>query len=75
MHARLGQLAHTIFSRHRNTPYKKGVVAQMPLAEDDDMIKAFPPDRANQPFRMSILPWRAGRGWAITNAHGREAAG
>jgi hypothetical protein len=34
-------------------------VAQVALAEDDDMIKEFPPDRANQPFRMAILPWRA----------------
>ena|ERR1700731_3616164 len=46
----------------------------MPLAEDDDMVKAFPPDRANQPFRMPILPWRAGRGWPVTNAHGIEFA-
>jgi hypothetical protein len=26
-------------------------VAQVPLAEDDEMVKTFPPDRANQPFR------------------------
>ncbi len=47
----------------------------MPLAEDDDMVKTFPPDRANQPFRMSILPWRAGRGWPVTNAHGAKPPG
>jgi hypothetical protein len=47
----------------------------MPLAEDDDMVKAFPPERANQPFRMSILPWRAGRGWAVTTAHGTKPSG
>ena len=47
----------------------------MPLAKDDDMVKAFPPDRANQPFRMSILPWRAGRSWPVTNAHGTKPPG
>jgi hypothetical protein len=30
-------------------------VAQVPLAEDNDMIKTFPSDRANQPFRISVL--------------------
>ena len=44
-------------------------MAQVPLAEDDDMIKTFPSDRANQPFRMSILPWRLGRGWPVANVH------
>jgi hypothetical protein len=29
-------------------------VAQVPLAEDNDMIKTFPSNRANQPFGMSI---------------------
>ena len=47
----------------------------MPLTEDDDMVKALPPDRANQPFRMSILPWRAGRGWPVANAHGTKPPG
>jgi hypothetical protein len=45
-------------------------MAQVPLAEYDDMT--FPPDRANQPFPMSILPWRLGRVWAVTNAHGAK---
>ena len=30
--------------------------AQVGLAEDDDMIEAFPADRANQSFRMPVLP-------------------
>jgi hypothetical protein len=47
----------------------------MLLAKDDDMVKAFSPDRANQPFRMSILPWRAGRSWPVTNAHGTKSPG
>jgi hypothetical protein len=32
-------------------------VAQAPLAEDNDMIKTFTSDPANQPFRISILRW------------------
>ena len=35
-------------------------MAQVPLAKDDDMVKTFLPDRADQPFRMAILPWRLG---------------
>ena len=30
--------------------------AQMGFAEDDDVIDAFPTDRADQPLRMPILP-------------------
>ena len=44
----------------------------MSFAEDDDMVKTLPPDRANQPFRMAILPWRSRRGGPITNAHGAK---
>ena len=29
---------------------------QMGLAEDDGVIEAFPPDRADQPLRMPVLP-------------------
>src|SRR5450755_3347981 len=47
-------------------------VAQVSLAEDDDMIKTFPSDRADQPFSISILPWRSWRGWPVTNAHGAK---
>jgi hypothetical protein len=30
--------------------------AQMGLAEDDDVIEAFPADRADEPLRMPVLP-------------------
>jgi hypothetical protein len=30
--------------------------AQMDLAENDDVIEAFPADRADQSLRMSVLP-------------------
>ena len=38
-----------IFVRQQN-------VAQMALAEDYDMINAFPPDRTDQPFCVAVLP-------------------
>jgi hypothetical protein len=50
-------------------------LAQVPLAENHDMVEAFPPERANQPFRMPILPWRAWRNRLITNAHGTKPPG
>jgi len=31
-------------------------LTQMGVAEDDDVIEAFPPDRADQSLRMSVLP-------------------
>ena len=31
-------------------------LAQMGLAEDDDVIQAFPADRADQSLRMPVLP-------------------
>jgi hypothetical protein len=32
-------------------------LAEVLLAEYHDMIKALPSDRADEPLRMSILPW------------------
>ena len=31
----------------------------MPLADYYDMVKAFPPQRANHSLRIGVLPWRA----------------
>ena len=45
----------------------------MSLAEDDGMIKALPSDRANKSLRISVLPRRAWRGRAVTNAHCTKA--
>src|SRR6266404_9879328 len=33
------------------------------------MVEHFPPDRANQPFSICVLPWRSWRSWSVTNAH------
>ncbi len=50
-------------------------MAEVPFAKHNDMIKAFPPERANQPFRIPILPWRARRNWPVTNAHSPKPPG
>jgi hypothetical protein len=44
----------------------------MGLAEDDDVIEAFPADRADQPFRMSVLPRRPWGCRVISDAHRRK---
>ena len=30
---------------------------QVLLAEHDHMVEAFPPDRSDDPFAVSVLPW------------------
>src|SRR5260370_6711400 len=42
---------------------------QMGLAQDQDMVQAFSPDRADEPFYVSVLPGRAGRSWSVADAH------
>jgi len=32
-------------------------VAKMPLAKHNYIVQAIPPDRADQPFRIAVLPW------------------
>src|SRR6476469_5361454 len=49
-------------------------VTNMPLAEYNNMVKAFPPDRTDQPFSICVLPWRARRRRSITNAHGSNSS-
>ena len=45
----------------------------MPFAKNDDVIKAFAPERADQALTVSVLPRRARSGWLIANAHGANA--
>ena len=49
--------------------------AQMGFAEDDDVIEAFPADRADQSLRMPILPRRPSSRRVISDAHGRKPPG
>src|SRR3979490_3265316 len=50
-------------------------MAKMPLAEHDNVVKSFPPDRTDRPFTISVLPRRSRRGWPIPNAHRPGVAG
>jgi len=47
----------------------------MRLAEYDEMVEAFTPERADQPFGVSILPGRARCDWMIADAHRANAPG
>src|ERR1700674_4361534 len=47
---------------------------QMDLAQDNDVVHTFTPDRSDQPFGKAILP---GRGWCgrpVPDAHGAQSA-
>src|ERR1700722_4183150 len=44
-------------------------VTEVALAEYNNVVKAFPPDRTDQPFSISILPRGARRRRSIANAH------
>ena len=46
---------------------------QVSLAEDENVIEAFPANRADQPFRMPVLPERFRRDRVIADAHGCKA--
>src|SRR3981189_1081527 len=76
------------FSRHRRVLVDRKVrasrviigrvrsqqMAKMPLAEHDNVVKTFPPDRTDRPFTISVLPRRSRRSWPIPNAHRPKAA-
>ena len=49
-------------------------LAQMDLAQDNDVVQALTPDRSDQPFGEAILP---GRSWCyglVPDAHGAQSA-
>jgi hypothetical protein len=45
---------------------------QVGVAEDDDVIEAFPADRADQSLRMPVLPGRPWGGRVISDAEGSK---
>src|SRR5437667_10653286 len=49
-------------------------MAEMPLAEHDNVVKTFPPDRTDRPFTISVMPRRSRRGWSIPSAHRPKVA-
>jgi hypothetical protein len=46
----------------------------VPLAEHNNVVKAFPADRTDQPFGISILPRGTRRCRSIANAYRSESA-
>src|SRR5260370_7627140 len=44
-------------------------VTEVPLSKHNNVVKAFPSDRTDQPFGVSILPRGAWRRWSVANAH------
>src|SRR5467141_2275330 len=49
-------------------------LAQMHLAQDNDVVHTFTPDRSDQPFGKAILPGRGWRGRLVPDAHGAKSA-
>jgi hypothetical protein len=45
-------------------------VTEVPFTEHDDVIDTLSSDRTSQPFRISVLPRRSGRGRSISDAPG-----
>src|SRR6202035_4912467 len=48
--------------------------AQMHLAEDNDVVHTFTPDRSDQPFGKAILPRRGWCGRLVPDAHSVQSA-
>jgi hypothetical protein len=46
----------------------------MRLAQDNDVVHTFTPERAVQPFSKAILPRRGWRNGLIADAHGTQSA-
>ena len=44
-------------------------VTEVALAEHNNVVEAFPSDRTDQPFGISVLPWGTRRRRLIANAH------
>ena len=49
-------------------------MAKMPLAQHDNVVKAFPSDRTDQPFGICVLPRGTWRCWPIADAYRSESA-
>src|ERR1700761_6089457 len=49
-------------------------VTEVSLAQGDNVVKAFPSDRADQPFSICVLPRGAGRRWSVANAYRSQSA-
>jgi hypothetical protein len=48
-------------------------VTEVSLVEHNNVVKAFPSDRTDQPFGTCVLPRRPGRCWSVANAYRSES--
>src|SRR4030088_3171209 len=49
-------------------------LTEVSLAEHNNVVKAFPSDRTDQPFGICVLPRGARRCWTVADAHRSESA-
>src|SRR6266403_1603208 len=49
-------------------------VTEVSLTEHNNVVKAFPSDRTDQPFSICVLPWGTRRCWPVANGHGSKSA-
>jgi hypothetical protein len=49
-------------------------LAQVGLAQDDDMVHTLAPDRSDQPFGEAVQPRRGWRNRLVSDAHGAQSA-
>src|SRR3984893_12938921 len=49
-------------------------VTEVALAKYNNVVKAFPSDRTDQPFGICVLPRGARRCWSVANAYRSESA-
>src|SRR5580692_8198400 len=56
------------------THVRKQDVTEVSLAEHNNVVKAFPSDRTDQPFGICVLPRGPWRCWSVANAYRSESA-
>src|ERR1700676_400152 len=56
------------------THVRQQYVTEVSLAQDDNVVKAFPSDRTDQPFSICVLPRGAGRRRSVADAYRSESA-
>src|SRR5450631_1133389 len=56
------------------THVRQQYVTEVSLAQDDNVVKAFPSDRTDQPFSICVLPRGARRRRSVANAYRSESA-
>ena len=49
-------------------------MTEVSLAEHNNVVKALPSDRTDQPFGISVLPWGARRCRPVANAHSSKSS-